>query len=511
MKTKKTLALCLLLALLAACSTAKPPQPQIPQPEANAHDDSIVFAIESDPTTLHPYDHAAVVSSYMNQLTYNRLFTIDRVTLEPVPELVVSFNNTDDVTWQFELRQGVLFHNGAEMKAEDVKASMEYARQFTPSSRYTGFWESVEVTGDYTFTIITKTRYGQTLYDLAANSAIIVPKALIEAGNNFNENPIGSGPYIYQSRILGDSVSFIKNENYYDKEHMPSITNMTWRVIPEGASRTIALESGEVDVVIDVEAMDVQRLIDKPEVEVIQKPGSRINFMAMNTEKLPFSNPLFRQAVVAAVDKEAVLTVAANGLGAISLSPNPEVFVGSSAEGAQGYDLEKAKELLLQSGISPADASFTLTCYTDITKRTAEVVQASLLELGIDVKIESMDFSAFLSNMLEGSFEASIAGYSSSSMPAYMKGLWHSSSIGASNCARLRSAEMDAAIDALLAETDGATRLQMVGDICRVTNELNLILPLYTSAVIRAYDGRLQGMNVSSSGLTHYNELFWAE
>lgn len=520
---KKILALTVILALvlggLYGCTKASADEGNVngsttgTQAEAQekSHDDSIVIAIESEPTTLNPYDHAAVTSGYMNQMTYNRLFRIDTDTLEPVPDLVDSYKNIDESTWVFTIKQGVMFHDGTEMTAEDVKASMEYARNFTSSNKYTAFWKNVEVTDKYTVTVTTNGPYALILNDLSANGNTIVPKHLIDSGNDFNKNPIGSGPYKFVQWTLGDNLTFVKNESYFDKDHMPSITDVTWRIIPEGSSRTIALETGEVDLVIDVDTADIERIKDNEDLDIVQKDGTRMNFMGINTERFPFNNLYFRKAVSAAIDKSAVLTVATNGLGTVSMSPNPGAYNGVTQENTVPYSLEQAKAYLEQSGIDPAQAGFSCITYTDTTRRTAEVIQSYLLELGITMEIESMDFAAYLSNMLEGNFEAVVGGYSSSDLLTYMKGLWYSASIGASNVPRVNDTEIDSLIELAMTQLDTNERAATLEKVCAKVNDQCLMVSLYTSSVIRAYNAQLGGVSVSASGMMLYQDLYWME
>ena len=517
---KKQLAL-LLAALLAAlslsaCGAAETPAANVAVaaedpavPEETTHPDAIVIAIESEPTTLNPYDHAAVVSGYMNQLTYNRLFRLNIDTLEPEPELAESFEAVDDVTWVFRLRQGVLFHDGTEMTAEDVKASMEYARQFTSSNRYTSFWTDVTVNDKYTLTVTTDGPYALILNDLASNGNTVVPKSLIDAGNDFNQNPIGTGPYKFVSWTLGDNLTFVKNDDYFDRDHMPTITDLTWRVIPEGSSRTIALESGEVDLIVDVSSTDVDRLRAKEEVTVEEVEGTRFNFMALNNEKAPFDNVLVRRAINCLVDKQAVIEVAANGQGAVCTGMLASPFPGVTDEGADEHNVSLALSLFEQAGVDPTQLSFTCMAYTDATRRAAEVIQGCLFEAGITMDIESLDFAAWLSRLLEGDYETAIAGYSSSDVLTCIKGMWHSSSINAANSARISDPELDALIDRAQQTIDEDARLALIRQVSVRLNQACPVVPLYTSSVIRAFDSRLGGADVSASGLMRWQDLRW--
>ena len=513
---KKLIALVLAAAALMALigcglSGASASTGETPEPDAAPEEKTeINIAIASEPATLHPFDHSAVVCGYMNQMTYNKLFTTDVMTLEPVPELVESYTCSDDgLTWDFTLRRGVRFHDGSEMTAADAVASLEYASTFAYCTRYTTFWSTLEQTGDYTFRLTTEKPYSLALYDLSSNAACVLPKALIDEGHDFATDPVGTGPYIFEERRMGDSISFIRNDDYFDAGHIPSIDRMTWKVIPEGSSRTIGLETGELDLVIDVDQNDVERLKKEDGISVTSLAGTRISFMVMNSQRAPFDIISFRKAVNAAVDRSAVLAVAAGDMGEISISPNPQVFAGSTLENTTDYSPELASKYLEESGIDPESVTFTCLCYTDETRRAAEVIQGYLARLGITMEIESMDFAAFLSNMLDGNFDCAVAGYSSTNMLTYMKGLWHSGSIGASNAARIIDPELDALIDLACTQLDESERLSTIAKISDMTNELTPFAPLYTSSVIRAYSSDLHGVKVSASGLMYFADLSW--
>ena len=530
MNTKKITAL--LLSLLTACTlfascgkteeapaeeetktevVETTPEVQEEITETPAHDDSIVITMKDEPPTLNPYDHASNASGYMNQLTFNSLFKIDLDTLQPIPDLVESFENIDEVTWNFKLKEGVKFHDGTDLTSEDVKASLEFSRNFVSATQYNSFWEEVQIIDDHNFTIITKTPYAKILDDLASNCNSIVPSELIASGNDFNTNPIGSGPYKFVHWELGDSLTFVKNEEYFDRDHMPTITDMTWRIIPEGSSRTIALETGEVDMIIDVESNDVERIRESEELALAEVEGLRMAFFALNIENPMFSDVRVRRAINGLLDKEAIVEVAVNGQGVPSVSMDPSPYQGVVEDNAVVHDVDAALKLFEEAQVDPKTMKFTVICFDDTTRRTAEVIQGMLGEAGITMEIESLDFAAWLERYLAGDFEASLGGFSSSNILTYQKGLWHTATIGATNGARLSVPEVDALIEKALVTLDEAERTAVISEISAKVNELNPFIPLYTSTVIRAFDADLQGAKVSSSGRIDYADLHWAE
>ncbi len=476
------------------------------EPEPEKRDD-LVIAMESEPPTLHPFDHNAVTAGYMNQLTYNSLFKTDPYTLEPVPDLCKSYEQVDDTTWRFTIYDNVKFHDGSRMTAEDVKASMEYAREYPTTKLYSAFWTEVSVVDDYTVEVKTNGSYALTLLDMASNK--VVPKALIEAGNDFNANPVGSGPYKFVSQTLGDRLEFEAFDEYFDKDHQPQIKTLTWRIIPEGSSRTIALEAGEVDFVVEVEANDLPRLREDDEVEVQTVSGTRMNFFSMNNEVAPFDNLLFRKAVNCAVDRDAVLTVALSNEGHKATGASPSVFPGSSQENVEEYDLEKAKSYLEESGVDTDSLTFSCIVSNDTTRRAAEVVQANLRELGIEMKIESLDYAAWLQDVMGGTYETAITGYTSASLARYLKGSIHTSALNAANQARVSDPQLDQWIDLGMTLTDESAANTLFGNATARLNSLTAYVPLYESIVTRAYSSELQGVVVGASGTVHFEDISW--
>ncbi|MEA4919636.1 MAG: ABC transporter substrate-binding protein [Clostridiaceae bacterium] len=471
--------------------------------------DSIVIAMESEPPTLHPFDHKAVTAGYMNTLTFNQLFKTDIDTLEPVPDLCESYESVSDTEWIFKIYDNITFHDGSHMTAEDVKASMEWAKTFTTTKDYTSFWTAIDIVDEYTIKVTTAGPYALTLNNLA--SIKIVPKALIDSGHDFGSNPIGSGPYKFVAQTLGDKIEFEAFDQYFDKEHRARIKNMTWRVIPEGSSRTIALEAGEVDVIIEVESNDISRMNENQDITVYNTDGTRVNFMAMNSEVAPFNNKDFRRALNAAVDRDSVITVACNGQGTKTISQTPMMFEGASNTNAQDYDIAKAKEYLAASGVDPTTVVFSCIVSNDTARRAAEVIQANLQEIGITMEIENMDYATQLTAIMSGNYESSIIGYTSSTMCTYLQGLYHSDAINAANLSRIKDDYVDSMINLGKTQIDVKQRGETFTKVTEYLNDWAPFVPLYQSVVTRATSSSLEGFKVSASGGMRFEDVYWAQ
>ena len=490
--------------LLAGCSSDEGKKGS--GKEEGGKKDSIVIATMGETPSLSPTEHNAVAGSYMNILTYNTLFKTS-MTLEPVPDLVDSYENVDDSTWHFKIKEGVKFHNGDTMTIDDVVASLQWAQGFAEVSLYNKNFVSISKVDDQTLEIKTDGPDAMVLSNLCHHGNAIVPKKLIDEGHDFNAEPIGTGPYKFVKWNRGDSLEFEAFEDYF--EGAPSIKNMTWKIIPEGSSRTIALEAGEVDMIIEVEAMDVERIESNSDLTLLKHESTAINWLMLNNEKPGLDNQNVRHAINSAINRDDLVTVAMNGMAAPAYSSTPLGMLGSTDEGADTYDVKKAQEYMDASGVDPKSVKMSIICSNDTKKRAAEVIQSNLTEIGINCEIESMDLATYLSTTAEGNYTASIGGYSSSDMVSYLVGVYHSKSIGASNKTRLNNPEIDALIDEAAATVDPEAREVILKEVTVQLNELCPQVSLYQDMYLRAYNANLEGVDINAGGSIRFQDISW--
>ena len=476
---------------------------------ATSAKDTLIIATANETPSLTTNLHNAVAGDYINSMTHNGLF-VTADDLSSVPALCESYEIVSDTEWLFHLRKGVKFHNGMEMTAKDVKASLDLCKESPQVSQYGKSTGTVEIVDDYTIKITTDGPQSGLLSDLCHHGNAILPAELIESGHDFNKEPIGTGPYKVVAWNKGESVELEAFEDYWDGA--PAIKHVIWKIIPEGSSRTMALEAGEVDLVIEVETTDIARLEDNPDITVFNGPGTSHNWLMMNNEKAPFNNKDFRMALDCAIDKEAVIKVALNGNASVSDSMTPDCFPGVVADGAPSYDVAKAKEYMAASGLNPADCGFSIICSDDAKLRMGQVIQSCLKEnLGIDVTLESMDLATYLDVTATGEYETAIGGYTSSSLLAYVQGVYHSISINGSNKTRTNSPEIDALIDKVQTTLDPEENVKAATELSKALNELCPQVPLFLKNNIRAYNSKLQGFNLNAGGGTYYERFYWAE
>ncbi len=234
-------------------------------------------------------------------------------------------------------------------------------------------------------------------------------------------------------------------------------------------------------------------------------------WMILNNEKPGLDNVNVRRALNSVVNKENIVTVALNGMGAPSYSQTPSNMEGATEENSEKYDVEQAKKYMEESGVDPSTITLSIICSNDTKKRAAEVIQADVAQLGINATIENMDLATYLSTTAEGNYTAAVGNYSSGNMVQYLIGVYHSKSVNASNKTRLSNPEVDALIDKASETIDKAEREKVLTECNALINELCPQVPLYQDVYLRAYNADLEGVEINAGGTLYFNDVKWKD
>jgi peptide/nickel transport system substrate-binding protein len=365
-----------------------------PTPEPSKPKGTLTMALSADVNSLElPYAvefNAGVVSGALYD---NLLFHALDGSIQPA--LAESWEVGDDgLTYTFHLRQGVTFHNGEEFTADDVIYSWEtYSK---PEVTYASSWtraESVTKIDDYTIEIKTPDIDPFFLNAVAISWSIIPKDYHEEVGlEGFAEAPVGTGAFMLEEWVRGDHVTLVANPNYW-REGYPKVERLIFKPIPESAVRLAAVQTGEADIATRLSADEAQRLMGEPGVLIVKTPLDRVQYIGFNNitsaEDSPIRNPLVRQAINYAIDREAIVSTifegAAEPLSGMFSTNNP----GYSDTQVFTYDPDKAKELLTEAGYSNG-FSVDLGCpdgaYLN-NNETCEAVVGYLADVGITVNL----------------------------------------------------------------------------------------------------------------------------
>ncbi|MBN9887453.1 ABC transporter substrate-binding protein [Salipiger abyssi] len=327
--------------------------------------------------------------------------------LEPQPGLAESWEISEDgLTYTFKLHEGVKWHDGEDFTADDVVFSADvFLRETHARLRASlAYVESVTALDPLTVEFKLKEPFGPFISVFEAATMPMIPKHIYEgtdfATNEMNATPIGTGPFKFDEWVKGSYIHLVKNEEYYI-DGLPYLDEVYYRVIPDAASRAVAFETGEVDVLPggSVENWDVPRLT---EMEGVCSTGEGWEFFAphawmwLNNREGPTSNKLFRQAVMYAMNREFMKDVVWNGFGNVPTGPiSSKTNFYSDDVTHYDYNPDKAKELLAEMGYDGEPVRILPLPYGETWQRWAEAVRQNLTEVGINVEIDSADVAGW--------------------------------------------------------------------------------------------------------------------
>mgnify|MGYP003571741983 CR=1 FL=1 len=477
--------------------------------------DTVVIATADETPSLSAAGHNAVAGDYVNQLTYNGLFRLDD-DLNPIPDLVKDFviekdADGEDSIWVMTLHEGIKFHDGSDLTSDDVVATLLDVKEKPEVRTYTTSVLNVEKVDELTFKLFTDGASSALLYDLCHHGNYIRPQELIASGNDFNVNPIGTGPYKFVEWTRGEQLTFTAFDDYFDKDRAPSIKNIVWKIIPEGASRTIALESGEIDYIIELDSTSLSSLKANENVDVLEVSSVSHSWLTVNNEAEPFDNVNVRKALSSAINREDVITVALNNAGIPAVGQTPKGLLGFTDEGFDNYDLDAAKAYMAEWGGDPSTIKLEIICSNDTKRRAAEVIQANLKEIGIETTLATMDLATYLSETAAGNFTGFIGGYTTNDMVSFLKGVYHSENINASNKTRTNNPELDALIEKASKTVDQEERRMILEEASKILNAEAYQMPLYQSYRVSAHKANLENTFITAGGAFRVTEWSWKE
>ena len=327
--------------------------------------------------------------------------------LNPMPGLAESWEISDDgLTYTFKLHDGVVWHDGEPFTSEDVKFSADkFLRETHARLRASlKYVESIETPDETTVVFKLSEPFGPFINAFEVGTMPMIPKHIYDgtdyANNEANAKPIGTGPFKFENWEKGSYIHLVKNEDYY-VDGLPHLDEVYYRVIPDAASRAVAFETGEVDVLPggSVENWDVPRLTAMDGVCSTTKGWeffAPLSWMWLNNREGPTADKRFRQAVMYAMDREFMRDVVWNGLGTVATGPVSSKTNFYSDDVTQySHDPDKAKALLEEMGYDGTPVRLLPLPYGETWQRWAEAVRQNLSEVGINVDIEATDVAGW--------------------------------------------------------------------------------------------------------------------
>lgn len=502
MKLVKTLVSLMLAVVLALGVTA------VAGAEART---DLVFALYSEPSALCGGFAASVSVNMVSRNLFDTL--IIKENGEYIPGLATEWSwNEDNTKLTLTLREGVKFHNGETMTAEDVAFSYNTIIAAGYADTATSAMSDMAVVDDNHVVLTFKAEYGPALECVSSDYMTIFPKDYYEADPaGFIRNPCGTGAYKFVSWATGDRIQITANEDYW--RGAPAIKDVTFRIMSDASVATMALQNGEIDVHYMVPQTDIEIVQNDPNLQYSEVVGNGTTWIIFNyNEGSRFVDENLRLAVAHAIDKEGVMLASIEGHGTVAEAIYAPFVPGYDTEyHGPAYDPELAKEYLAKAGY-PDGLTLTVKCNSSASySKPLEIVQAYLEEVGIHIEIEKMDSNAWFEDVFKGpDYEMNLVSFSMGMADLEELYALYRGGEG-QNFGNLNDPEVNEAYDINHTSVDPEVRAQAFKTVQHVMGDKALTIPLYTANNCLAANKDLQGVQADSMNRYSIWNWSWAE
>lgn len=509
----------------------------------------LIIADMSDLVSLDPHGNNDVPSSNVRANIYDTLTVLDE-DMAVQPHLATEWEELEDGTYSFTLRDDVVFHDGSDFTAEVVRANLLRVLDPNLASQRAFLYEmisDIEVVDDYTVEITTEYPFAPLLAHLAHDAGGMLSLEVITEdynqalegtdldyesyvemqvnGEEFEEdivaaigenvgqfvatNPIGTGPFMLESRSPGDNTVLVRNDDYFDEPAL--LDSVTFKVVSETSSRIAELEGGYSHVIGAVGPINRDRVDAHADTYLDETESMSLSYIGFNTQAEYLDDPLVRQAISYAIDRQTIIEGIYDGVGIPAIGPlAPAVFgYDENVEGIT-YDLERAQELMAEAGY---EDGFSLSLWTnDNPERvdTAVFVQEALQEINIDVSVEQVEWGAYLEQTGQGEHDMFILGWSVVTGDADygMYPLFHSEQIGEpGNRSFLQDEELDSLLEAGRQAIDTDERLDIYSQAQDLLVDLAPMAYIHHSNYLTGVRNEVQGFEIDALGIYQLKEV----
>lgn len=522
------LALILLVALVMS-GCAAPAAPASPAEEAPAAAEpaqvlataggTLVIARPTDAVGLDPKVETTSPGNWVMTNIYENLVKLDTdMTFQPA--LAERWEQVEPDRWRFYLRQGVKFHDGTDFNAEAVKFSIERIKNPDDPGRASSNLAAitaVEVVDDYTVDIVTDGPYGPLLniMSLVYATGIVSPAAVEQYGEDFTRNPVGTGPFRFVEWITNDQIVIERNPDYWGEP--AKLERVVYRVIPEESARMLALDTGEVHMVMAPAPSMIEVYREDPSYTIFETPGVRIIWFGLMTAREPLNDVRVRQALSLGVDRQSILDNVLEGMGYLPQAMiSPSVFGFTDTSEAFVYDPERAAALLEEAGWVDSDGDgirdkdgepLTLLHYGTRGRylkdaEIAEAYQAAMRELGVDIQLEVLEWGTLFEMLRQPDMPADLftLGWSTATGDAdYTLGpVFGSQNIPPTgwNSFEYQNPEFDELVAQAGTTTDPDERAGLYAQALQILAEDMPVVPIYNSKEVIVASADVQGFAI---------------
>jgi peptide/nickel transport system substrate-binding protein len=472
----------------------------------------LTIGIGVDADTFNPQEQTTSLFINMCELIYDSLlYENAEGKLEPRLATKVDVSN-DGLVYTLHLRKDVKFSDGTPFNAQAMKLTLDRAldpKIRVPQRYLINMIKEAKVVDDYTLVLNLGYPFAPFMPTLSAFVLFpISPAAIEKYGDDVRQKPVGAGPYMLKEWVKGDRIVLVRNETYYGKK--PTVEKLTFKIVPEPATREAMLKAGQIDICYKPSPSNVAALKADPNITVDMPLDTRTIFMGLNCQKGATKNKLVRQAFNYAVDKKAIVKKVLFDTALPMDGPcSPMLFGYHKMANQYEYNPEKAKELLKKANF---DFSQTLNMRTpqgryNFDKQVSEAVQAYLQAIGVKVELRTYDWPTYVAGLLkpldQTELEIFLLGWGPMIMDAdtALYGQFHTSVSPPKGLgpAFYSVPEFDKAIEATRMEQDSKKRLELFKKAAEIVWDDCPWIWLHVEKFVMAYKSNLKGLVVTGT------------
>ena len=459
-------------------------------------------------TSMDPHYYNATPNNTVAFHVFEPLIAQDHAG-KPIPALATSWKAVSDTVWEFKLRDGVKWHDGAPFTGKDVAFSLERVKNVPGApggfASMVNAIKSIEVPDPLTVRITTTAPAPNTPIFMTFLAIVSEQhgRNATTADYNSGKTMIGTGPYKFARYVAGESVELVRNDQWWGQK--PEWARVVFKIVPNLAVRTTALLSGDVDVIEAPSATDLPRLKADPKIAIYSTRSIRVAYInpvvkpsaeadhptdasGKKLDPTPLANPKVRHALSMAINRQAIVDRVMLGTAEVTGQIMPSGLFGYSASlKVPAYDPNAAKKLLAEAGY-PGGFNITLTAANDRTPYNVEVAQAIAqmwTRIGVNTKVNGVPTSVYapLGGALKLPVYLGSWGNTSMEPGVTMQQLLHTTdkaaSKGSYNWSGYSNAKFDELVDAGMATVDAKERERVLQEATRVVLDDYGVLPIF--------------------------------
>lgn len=492
-KVALILSLLMVFTLITGCSSSEKKEGDDNSQASNVepeYQERIVIANSTVLTRTDPQATNTEVNMHVHSMTHNTLFDYDVENDKIYGDLVKEWENINDSTFLFKLHKGVKFHNDVEFTAKDVVFTFEKAKGVSYREPLVKLIKEIEIIDDYTIKLELTEPHQEFLVALTESTmSMLCEQASLEEGERPpGEDPIypqiGTGPYILDEWIPRDYVLLKRNENYFGE--LPKTKEIVYRQIDEASAAVVALQTGEIDILIDPSEIAIDNIAGDSNLDLIMGQGTNFIYIAASLNgaggrTLLKDNTELRKAIALAINQDDIVKVVYGGKAVPAksfLPPGVYGYFDDVKSYAYEYNPEKAREILKAQGYGDG-LDIEITYNLTRLQKMFEMLQSQMREVGINLKAYKLESADYTKAMREGDYDLIVAmqSFNVAAVGCELNNLWATGS-GSNKMRAVERSYIDEMLEKAIIEIDPIKRLQMYKELQEYMVDFSAIIPL---------------------------------